>query len=82
VSSHIGLRMIASTTRVVLPVAEAALGMLGQLEPRGDPCDGRETPGADVPDDMIYGEQVLLPSLRMLAVAADRGVGRPDGTTR
>jgi hypothetical protein len=55
--------------------------MLGQLEPRRDPGDGRETPGADVPDDMIYGEQVLLPSLRMLAVAADRGVGRPDVIT-
>ena len=34
--------------------------------------------GKSVLDDTIDGEHVLLPSLRVLAVAADGGVGRPD----
>src|SRR3712207_9223640 len=58
--------------------AEVVLGMLRQLEPRGDPGHGRQPILLDVAQHVVDRTDVVRPELRIAPVALDRGVRRPD----
>ena len=62
----------------VLAVTEGELRVLGQLESRRDPRDGRELVRRDVVEHVIGRPDVFRPALRVIPVAIDRRVRGPD----
>ena len=79
-SFHIGLCMIASITFVVQfsPWQKLYSGCSDSSNRGVIHVTGGSRPAADVLDDVVDREHVLLPRPRVLAVAADRRVRRPD----
>src|SRR4051812_6237168 len=64
--------------RPVLAVAEAVFGVFGNLVARRDPGDRSEAPVLDVADEVVDREDVLLPAVRIVPVAIDSRIRRPQ----